>query len=323
MNILVLGGTQFVGRAIVDQLLANNHQVTLFHRGRTNPDLFPNCQHILGDRVADIDKAKGTHWDAVIDVSGYLPSQLLASVSLQADFYTFISTGSVYDLEKAGDGPYTEATPLLPEGDMEATTVTGENYGMLKVTCERIVRDALPQRYALVRPGIIIGPHDHTGRFPYWVARLDQFEEVLVPDLFETRFQGVDSRDLAAFTAMVTENRTCGAWNAVGHRLTFGAIIDEIRRQSGREHQLLIASLEEIERVDLKLWEDIPIVLPLGNNIFNFDPAGAVAAGLNLRPIEDTIADTLAWIRSEGKDGSGKYGMTREREVEAMEKLKH
>ncbi len=321
MNILVLGGTQFVGRAIVDQLLAKDHEVTLFHRGKTNPDLFPNCQHIIGDRVADVEKAKETHWDAVIDVSGYLPSQVVASTQLKTDFYTFISTISIYDTEGL-QGPFDEQTRQFSEGETDATEVTGANYGPLKVTCERIVREAFPNNHAMIRPGIIVGPHDHTGRFPYWVARLDQFDEVLIPDTFAERFQGIDARDLAAFTELCTAQKKVGQWNAVGPRVTFGDIIDEIRFQTEREHKLVIASLEDLEKVDIKLWQDLPVTLPPGSQTFNYDPASAIAAGLSLRTIQETIRDTLAWIRVEGKDGLGKYGMTREREEVAIVKLK-
>ncbi len=321
MNILVLGGTQFVGRAIVDQLLAKRHEVTLLHRGKTNPELFPNCHHILGDRVADIERAKQTHWDAVIDVSGYLPSQLVASVGLKTDFYTFISTISIYNTDGL-EGPFDEQTRLYEEGSMEDSVVTGENYGPLKVTCERIVREAFPTNHAMIRPGIVIGPHDHTGRFPYWVARLDQYDEVLVPDTFEGRFQGIDARDLAAFTVAITEQKQNGFWNAVGPRVTFGEVIDEIRKLTQREHKLLIASIEDLEKVDIKLWQDLPVTLPHGSQTFNYDPSKAESAGLSLRPIAQTIADTLAWIRAESKNGLGKYGVTRERELEAIAKLK-
>ena len=321
MNILVLGGTQFVGRAIVDHLHANRHDVTLFHRGKTNPGLFPNCHHILGDRVADIERAKQTHWDAVIDVSGYLPSQLVASASLKTDFYTFISTISIYDTEGI-EGPFDEQTKQFAEGEMAATEVTGANYGPLKVTCERIVREAFLTNHAMIRPGIVIGSHDHTGRFPYWVARLDQHDEVLVPNTFQERFQGIDARDLAAFTVLLTEQKLTGFWNAVGPRVTFGEVIDEIRRQTEREHKLVVASIEDLEKVEVKLWQDLPVTLPPGSQTFNYDPAKAEASGLTLRPIADTIQDTLAWIRAEGKNGLGKYGMTREREADAISLLK-
>lgn len=320
MNTLVLGGTQFVGRAIVEELLARGHQVTLFHRGKTNPDLFPECRHILGDRTSDIALVKGTKWDSVIDVSGYLPSQLVASTGIETDFYTFISTISIYDTDSV-EGPHNEQSPQFAEGAMDAETVTGENYGPLKVTCERLVRDAFPTSHAIIRPGIIIGPHDHTGRFPYWVARLDQYDEVLVPDSFDVNFQGIDARDLAAFVVAQTEKRAVGAWNGVGERTTFGGVIDEIRRQTGREHKLVVASAEELEKVGVQLWVDLPITVAAGTAIFDYDPAFAVSAGLILRPLSETISDTLSWIRESGSDGLGKYGMTRERELEAISKL--
>ena len=120
----------------------------------------------------------------------------------------------------------------------------------------------------------------------------------------------------------ITEQNQNGFWNAVGPRVTFGEVIDEIRRQTEREHKLVVASLEELEKVEVKLWQDLPVTLPPGSQTFNYDPAKGQSAGLYLRPISETIVDTLAWIRAEGKDGLGKYGMTREREIEAITKLK-
>ena len=163
MNVLVLGGTQFIGRAIVQELLNRRHSVTIFHRGKTNADLFPECQHILGDRNIDLAKADTQEWDEIIDVSCYYPDQARAAAKLRTKHFTFISTISVYDIKDA-EVPLSENTKIS-EG-VEGSEMTATTYGPLKVRCEEVLKEAFPENLAIVRPGIVFGPHDHTGRFP-------------------------------------------------------------------------------------------------------------------------------------------------------------
>lgn len=321
MNILVLGGTQFIGKAIVEDLLKRGHKITIFHRGKTGAGLFPQCNHILGDRNTDLAKADTQEWDAIVDVSCYTPDQARSAAKLRTKFFTFISTISVYNLSNA-EGEMNEQSEVMP--GQEGTEITGATYGPLKVRCEEVLQEAFPERLAIVRPGIVFGPYDPTNRFPYWINRLDTYEEVLVPDVLNQPIQGIDVFDLAEFSAQVTENQTSGTWNAVGPRTTFGEMIDEMREQIGKEHKLVLTPVEELIANDVKMWVDLPLVFEPDTKkaVFNFDPAHAFSAGLNHRDTQETIRTTLAWSRSDDFPKEAKYGMTRDAEEAVLNKLK-
>lgn len=322
MNILVLGGTQFVGRAITEELLRRGHSVTLFHRGQTGKDLFPECNHLLGDRTENINLATDQEWDAVVDVSCYLNKQATAATKLKTNHYVFISTISVYNT-KDQEGPLNESTPLLEP--IETEEITGETYGRLKVRCEEILTEAFGEKLAVIRPGIVFGPHDPTGRFPYWVQRFDSAMEVLMIDQLDQSIQWIDVRDLANFTAHITEAQSHGIWNAVGPRSTLGALFDEIQNQVRRKAGYVMVKFEGLEKIGLKYWTDLPLFAPSDDNwiTFNVDSTTAVQAGLNLRSMEETVAATLAWTREEPTKALGKYGMNREKELAAMDKVRY
>ena len=321
MNVLVLGGTQFIGRAIVQELLNRKHSVTIFHRGKTGADLFPECDHILGDRNTDLALCDTRVWDSIVDVSCYTPDQARSAAKLKTKHFTFISTISVYDLESA-EVPLTEKTKIS-EGQ-EGTEVTGESYGPMKVRCEEILAEAFPDRCGIVRPGIVFGPHDHTGRFPYWISRLDQFDEVLIPEVLNQPLQWVNVFDLAEFTVKVAEDRLSGIWNAIRPGISLGAMFDEIRQQVGRKHELLLASMPELIEHEVKPWADLPLIFPddKRHSIFKFDPKHAERAGLQHRSVSKTVQATLDWCRTEEFAANFKGGMSREKEVEVMRKLK-
>jgi 2'-hydroxyisoflavone reductase len=321
MNVLVLGGTQFIGRAIVQELLNRKHAVTIFHRGKTGADLFPECAHILGDRNTDLALCDTQEWDCIVDVSCYLPDQARNATKLRTKHFTFISTISVYDLEGV-EVPLTEMTKIS-EGQ-EGTEVTGTSYGPMKVRCEEILQEAFADRFGIVRPGIVFGPHDHTGRFPYWVSRLDQYEEVLMPDMLNQPLQWVHVADLAEFTVHVSEDRLVGTWNAIRPGTSFGAVIDEIRQQVGKKHELILASAEELTENEVGFWADLPLVFPDDKRhpIFKFDPKHAERAGLKHRSVSKTVQTTLEWCRTEEFAANFKGGMTREKELEVLAKLK-
>ncbi|MGH2736128.1 MAG: NAD-dependent epimerase/dehydratase family protein, partial [Actinomycetota bacterium] len=199
MRVLVFGGTKFVGRHLVDALLAPGHEVTLFNRGKTDPGLFGGAvEEVHGDRDGGLDSLRGRDWDAVIDVSGYLPRLVGDSARLLAgavEHYTFISTVSVYrDFSQAG---LTEDAPLATLSDESVEEVTYETYGGLKVLCEEVVRAEYGDRCTVVRPHVVVGPHDDTDRFTYWVARTARGGDVLVPGRRDKPVQFVDARDLA------------------------------------------------------------------------------------------------------------------------------
>ena len=171
LKILVIGGTSFVGRHIVEQSLLNGHEVVLFNRGKTNPDLFPECRRIVGDRRTNMNQAALEHWDAVIDTSGYTPNDVkpvIEALKEKTNHYTFISTISVYDDHSKGDVNENSSTFTHT---ITTDEVTGETYGPLKVMCEKEVNDGFGEKALIVRPCIIVGPDDPTDRFTYWAMR--------------------------------------------------------------------------------------------------------------------------------------------------------
>ncbi len=161
MDALLLGGPLFLGRHIIDALLAAGHQVTMLNRGKTNPDDYPDVERLVGDRRSDVSALKGRQWDAAIDTSAYVPGDVRRSMDALADaigHYTFVSTISVYaDTSTPG---IDETAPVGRLGDADVTEVTGETYGPLKALCEEVAEAAMPGRVANVRPGFIVGPHD-------------------------------------------------------------------------------------------------------------------------------------------------------------------
>jgi 2'-hydroxyisoflavone reductase len=219
MDLLILGGTGFLGRHLVEAALADGHRITLFNRGLSSPDLFPEVETIEGDREADISALRGRGWDAVIDTCGYVPRIVGASAARladAADHYTFVSSISVYpdDIEPGAD----EGAPVEELADPTVEDVDGETYGGLKALCERAAEEEMPGMVLNVRPGLICGPYDPTDRFTYWPRRISAGGEVLAPDRPERRVQFIDVRDLAAWivemsaeqiSARVGDDRGC------------------------------------------------------------------------------------------------------------------
>src|SRR4051794_40724893 len=218
MNLLVLGGTSFVGRAIVEDAIASGHTVTLFSRGKTGTDLFPDLERRIGDRdTGDYAALADGQWDAVLDVTGYVPRHVAQAADALGDRigrYLFISTGSVYDRTGASDGMTEDTARLAPERGTEE--ITGETYGPLKVACEDDVLSRFGERATIVRPGIVAGPHDPTDRFTYWVRRAAAGGRAALPGRPEQPVQVVDSRDLARLAVGLVEQDKPGIYNAVG-----------------------------------------------------------------------------------------------------------
>ncbi|MDP9183430.1 MAG: NAD-dependent epimerase/dehydratase family protein, partial [Actinomycetota bacterium] len=219
MDVLVLGGTSFVGRAVVAELLARGHTPSIFSRGVTNPGLFPEVTRHVGDRDAgDYAALAGGTWETVVDVTAYHPrhvDQSVTAVGEQVARYLFVSTVSVYDIDRAPEDGLDEDSPLLPEV-RSTEEVSGETYGGLKVACERDVVSRLGPRATIVRPGIVAGPHDSTDRFTYWARRASQGGRVALPGRPEQPVQVVDARDLARLCAQLLEDDRTGVFNAVG-----------------------------------------------------------------------------------------------------------
>lgn len=318
MNILLIGGPKFVGRALIDSALAAGHQVTTFNRGKTNADLYPEVEKLHGDRDGQLDALKGRTWDAVIDTSGYLPRIVRQSAELLADSverYVFISTISVYP-EIAGA---TEDSALTVLED-ETTEDIPKAYGGLKVLCERAVLDVFgSDRALIVRPGLIVGPYDPTDRFTYWVMRAAQGGEMIAPESPDYRVQVIDVRDLAEWTVRKTAEGTSGVFNATGPEkpVPFSELIDTAKRISGSDAQPVWVSAEFLAEHEVAPWSHMPLWIP-GEAWGTVNIDRALAAGLTFRSLADTVRDTLDWVRREPRPLPLQAGLTPEREAELL-----
>ena len=201
MRLLVLGGTRFLGRHLVEAALREGDAVTIFHRGRTNPDLFAGqVERISGDRDGDLDALASGEWDAVVDTCGYVPRVVAASaaaLSSRCGHYTFVSSESVYG--DVGEPGIDESAPVDELVDPATEVVDNETYGGLKALCEAAAEAAMPGRVLNLRPGLIVGPWDRLDRFAYWPRRIAAGGDVLVPGRPERAVQFIDGRDLAGW----------------------------------------------------------------------------------------------------------------------------
>jgi 2'-hydroxyisoflavone reductase len=329
MNILIIGGTRFVGRAIAEDALARGHQVTLFHRGQTNPDLFPGAEHILGDRDGELTNLGDRQWDAVIDTCGYVPRIVGLSAEYLKDRvkrYIFISTISVYSesTERGRD----EDAELATLTDETTEEITGETYGGLKVLCEQIAERIMPGRVLVIRPGLIVGPHDPTNRFTYWPVRVRRGGDVLVPGDGSYPAQFIDVRDLAAFTLHMTEQQATGIFNATGPdvALTLMDVLKAAQAVTGSSVEYVHATAEFLAEKEVAPWMEMPLWIPseAGAALMAVSVQRGIDAGMRFRPLAETIRDTLAWYDSiQGDEQTWSAGMKAERETELIAALKN
>ena len=312
MKLLVLGGTQFVGRHLVEAALARGHAVTLFHRGKTNPGLFPRAEEILGDRDGGLAPLRGRTWDAVIDVNGYVPRLVRDAVRAVGETrYVYVSTLSV--LADHSIPGQTESAPRAPFEGLETEAITAETYGPLKAACEDVVEREAPE-HVIVRPGFIVGPWDHTGRFNYWLRRAGEGGEVLAPGGPESPLQFIDARDLGAFLIHAVETRMGGIYHAVGPRepYTWGDLFEECRRVTGVTTRVTYVPDEVLAARSVSL----PMRFAAADGLARTSSARAIAAGLTFRPVADTIRDTLEWDAAHGRRD---IGLPPERERELLD----
>ena len=323
MKILIIGGTRFVGRHLVETALAHGHTLTLFNRGQSNPALFPDIEHISGDRAHDLERLRGRAWDVVIDTCGYVPRIVRASAQAlvgAVDRYVFISTVSVY----AEDNPrgMDENAPLAQLQDETVEEVTGETYGGLKVLCEKAVQQAYVDRALIVRPGLIVGPHDPTDRFTYWPWRIAQGGEVLAPGNPDQPQQIIDVRDLAAWLVRLVEEQRTGIFNGVGpgYALTTRQMLETGVAACNAQAQLTWVSEEFLLQAGVQPWSEMPVWVQEKECAFDTcSTAHARAAGLKFRPLTETFHDTLAWARTRPADHTWRAGLTREREADLLQ----
>lgn len=316
MDILIIGGTRFVGYYLTQTAREHGHTVTLFNRGQSNPDAFPDVETIVGDRNHDLGRLAGRTWDAVIDTCGYTTAQVRAAVAAltgRVGVYQFVSTISVYAAPN-GD----ESAPLAScEPDAE---LSGATYGGLKVHCENVVMEAFPTHHLITRPGLIVGPRDSTHRFGYWLARIADGGDILAPEPRAGSVQVIDVRDLAAFTISALENSTSGIFNVIGpaERLTMEAFLTQAAAQINPAARFTWVERSFLEGQGVVAWRDLPLWLP-DEMEMAADSSKAQRAGLTFRPLADTVRDGLAWQQSLGPIPTGEHApISREREAELL-----
>lgn len=327
MELLVLGGTSFAGRHVVEQALLEGHHVTTFNRGHTNPELFPEVRKLHGDRssgdYAALDAAGP--FDAVVDVSAYFPRAVREAIRALSHSevngpYILISSISVYGEPQGqvdGEG-FTETSPLaaLPAGVDPATEdVNGGNYGPLKVLAEEEAKKHLPAGVMVIRPGLIVGPHDPTDRFTYWVRRMAEGGEVLAPEgPTAATTQVIDARDLARWIVHSASAARVGTFNAVAPPVPLTAVLEA----APGEADVTWVPWEFLEAHAVQPWTDLPAWVPAPmRGMILADGSKAAAAGLETRPIKATVADLAEWDR-ERPQAPLRAGLTREREAELL-----
>ena len=314
MKLLLLGGPRFLGRAIVDAALERGHELTFFNRGTTNPELYPEVERIVCDRKEGLDALRGRDWDAVVDTCGYLPRDVRASAEVLAEsgLYCFVSSISVYADFSA---PTDEDSPVAELGDLPDDEVTNESYGPLKALCEGTVREVFGERALVVRPGLICGPHDPTGRFTYWPHRLARGGEVLAPAPPEKLLQAIDVRDLAEWIVALCERRAGGVYNATHPGVTWEELLHTCRNIARTDAEITWVAPEFLVEQDVGPWMELPLWLvdPAAEYADRVDVRRAIAAGLRFRPLDATIEATLS-----SAETTSSAGLTPDREVDLL-----
>jgi 2'-hydroxyisoflavone reductase len=325
LNLLILGGTRFVGPHFIEAARAHGHSLSIFNRGRTNVGRVKDVEVLNGDRNGQLDALKGRKWDAVLDTSGYVPRHVRLSAELlaeQAAHYVFVSSISVYaSLAKPND----ETFPVGKLADETIERVDGETYGPLKALCEQAAEKAMQGRVTVLRPGLIVGPGDNTDRFTYWPARVARGGEVLAPNSPADRIQIIDVRDLVAFTLRAIETKTFGTFNLISSpgQFSIGSLLDACVETAANDAKPTWVPAEFLAAQKVEGWSDMPVwVHAVGDEAAFADTSDARAkqAGLSIHPMLDTVRDTLAWHRSRPAEEQAKLkaGITPEREKEVL-----
>lgn len=322
LDLLIMGGTRFIGPHVIRAARERGHRLTMFNRGKTNPDLFPDVENLTGDRVAgELDALEGRDWDAVLDTSAYFPHvvhQALEVFGDRIDQYLLISTISVYD---GWDYPgIDEDTPKHEPLFDESADLTGETYGPLKVACEQRAHEHAPDTLTILRPGIVAGPRDHTDRFTFWPVRASRGGEVLVPGAPSDPIQYIDVRDLAAWMLDCVEQAITGTFNTVvpDGSVTMGSLVEASRGAAGDEAaEATWVDTEFLRSRDAT--EEFPLWAPADGptrGLHRVDTSRAMDAGMQTRSVAETAADTLAWFEEQESELSA--GPSEEREEELL-----
>lgn len=330
LKILILGGTAFLGPHFVRTAVANGHSVTLFNRGKTNPEIFADLEQLRGDRdTGDLDALRGREFDAIVDTSGYVPAHVAATAEMFRDtaaHYQFISTISVYG--GFGDRPkVVDETVEPPQIDdetaagMKTIRESFRHYGAMKARCEAAAEAAMPGRVSNIRPGLIVGPGDRSDRFTWWPVRMDRGGEVLCPGDEDGHVQFIDVRDLADWMLHCLERDVTGVYNANGFhgRVSMSEILGACKCATSQAVDLVWASEEFLQENRVRPYMQMPCWIPREGRAM-VSNARATGEGLTFRPIGDSARDTLQWAKTARPERPWRTGVRPEREKELIEK---
>lgn len=303
-NLLIIGGTKFLGRHLVDAALKRGHSVTLFNRGLTNPGLFENSsaqskiEEVLGDRSTDLARLKERKFDAVIDTCGYKADDILSATQALGEnvgSYIFISSISVYET-KLGE-PIDEASPLV----RQPVPPEEDNYATLKALCETTLVSELPESHLIIRPGLIVGPFDPSDRFTYWIRRARQGGNILAPGRAQRQVQYIDARDLAEWIIILAEEKQKGVFSAVGPvetNMDMGTLLDTMVKLLNPSGKLVWADDGVLQKNGISAWLEMPLWLPEdvdSSQMLSISTTKSQLAGLRTRDLAKTIVDTNQW----------------------------
>lgn len=325
MKVLIIGGTRFLGRHLTDSLLKNKHEVTLFHRGKTaEPGCFSGVEEIIGDREHDLALLKNKEWDAVIDTCGYFPRhvrEMAEALIDQVSSYVFVSSVSVYEDQSVRYLTEDARTAVLKDPHVSEI---GENYGALKAACEKEVQSLFSEKALIIRPGLIVGPHDYTDRFTYWPDRGTRGGDILVPEMKDPLIRFIDVRDLADWIVRMIENQENGVYQAVGGKYNFNEFVANCISD---QNASTIVPVQESFLIEQGVAEWIEIPLWIASEEYRgldyADDSKAINKGLVFRPMEETIQDTASWSLSrELKPEQWKAGLSPDKEKDLLKKWK-
>lgn len=337
MKVLILGGTRFLGRALVEEALSRGHEVTLFNRG-TNKDVFPEVEQLIGNRDSDVSCLANRKWDVVMDTCGFAPHQIKKIAAVLGDnieHYTFISSISTYKDWIPFHIKEDYHVQSMPPSDKLKAIEAGEispyeYYGALKVLCEEEAEKYWPGRVLHIRAGLLVGAFDYSDRLPYWVQRVAQGGKVLVPGRSDRPVQLIDVKDVATWAFDMVENRKVGKFNVTGpnDELTIEELLNTCKEVTNSDAEFVWVEEQFLLENNVQPWTEMPLWIPETFPLegetepwkggFFISIEKAVNAGLSFRSIEDTICDIYQWEKSR-QDTERKAGISREREGELLE----
>ncbi|MDQ6826934.1 MAG: epimerase [Candidatus Eremiobacteraeota bacterium] len=327
MNILLIGGYRFVGRAIIEAAKARGHRVTAFNRALNWPAQIDDVELIQGDRHRDLERLADRRWDVAIDTNAYTPanvSALTSTLANQIDHYTLISSLSVYAWP-VPPGTRENAPVSLLEADADPEADIPETYGARKALCEGAASTVMPGRTLALRAGMIVGPHDYLDRFTYWLERCAGASDFIAPGDPGRQLQLIDALDLATWTLTLAEERYSGTLHATGPTngiMRMKDLIDACSVATGGLSRPIWVDDSRLEQLGIAPDSDLPYWIPAAENgLFEIDLSAARARGLVTRPLLETARRTYAWVQTR-KNGSRNRGLSLESEAELIAKLR-